>query len=115
MPGHNQRLGASGEALAAAWYTTRGYEVLARNWRCAAGELDLVVRRGPVVAFVEVKARSTDAFGVPAEAVTAAKQARLRRLAAAWLREEATTRAGDLRFDVACVLDGRLEIIEGAF
>jgi putative endonuclease len=89
---------------------------VARNWRGGRdGELDLILRRGGVAVFCEVKTRRGDAFGVPAEAVTVAKQARIRRLAARWLREAATFRPRELRFDVAAILDGKLEIIEGAF
>ena len=93
----------------------RGYEVVARTWRCRGGELDLVVRQGKTLVFCEVKARGGQAFGAPAEAVTRAKQARIRRLAAAWLREEAPRRAATIRFDVVSVLRGALEVIEGAF
>jgi putative endonuclease len=107
-------LGASGEEAAAAWYVSNGYEVVARNWRCRQGELDLVARRGRVVVFCEVKTRSSDAFGAPVEAVTRTKQARLRVLASRWL-EEASFAAREIRFDVASVLDGRLEVLEGAF
>lgn len=107
-------LGARGEALAADWYLAEGYEVLDRNWRCRDGELDLVLRRGRTLVFCEVKTRTTDAFGVPAEAVTHAKQRRIRRLAARWL-DEGSVRPGQIRFDVAAVLAGRLEVIEGAF
>jgi putative endonuclease len=90
--------------------------VVARNWRGGRdGELDLILRRGTTVVFCEVKARSSDAFGVPAEAVTLKKQARIRRLAARWLRERATFRPRELRFDVAAILNGHVEIIEGAF
>jgi putative endonuclease len=66
------------------------------------------------VVFCEVKARSSDAFGLPAEAVGRTKQARLRRLAARWLAE-AGPYAADVRFDVAAVLGGRVDVIEGAF
>jgi putative endonuclease len=89
--------------------------VVARNWRCSDGELDLVVRRGRTVVFCEVKARTSAAFGSPAEAVTGAKQARLRRLATRWLREVGRPPAGVIRFDVASVLRGTVEVIEGAF
>ncbi len=115
MTAARQRLGRSGETLAAEWYEARGYDVLARNWRCAQGELDLVVARGSVVVFSEVKARTSDRFGTPAEAVTPAKQARIRRLAARWMAEAGAGRRGTVRFDVAAVTDGRVEVVEGAF
>jgi putative endonuclease len=100
--------------LAAAWYAANGWEVLASNWRCAAGELDLVCRRGRVVAVCEVKARRSAGFGLPQEAVGVAKQRRLRRLAARYLIEHHLG-AAIVRFDVASVLEGRLEVIESAF
>ena len=62
----NQARGRWGEEEAARWYRTRGYEVVARNWRCRAGELDLVARIDRTVVFCEVKARRSDAFGIPA-------------------------------------------------
>jgi putative endonuclease len=107
-------LGASGEDAVATWYEAHGYEVLARNWRCRTGELDLVVRRNRTFVFCEVKTRTSDAFGAPVEAVTRDKQIRLRHLAARWL-EEAPLRPTEIRFDVASVLAGTVEIVEGAF
>ena len=114
MPDRRRALGAAGEAQAATWYEAHGYEVVCRNWRCRDGELDLVVRRGRELVFVEVKTRTTDRFGTPAEAVTLAKQRRLRGLAARYLADT-DTRAGDLRFDVVAILAGQLEVIEAAF
>jgi putative endonuclease len=111
----NRAVGTSGEDLAAAWYEARGFEVLARNWRCREGELDLIVRDGRLYVFCEVKSRTTDAFGVPAEAVDREKQQRLRRLAARWLDDDAPALAREIRFDVAAILNGRLEVLEGAF
>jgi putative endonuclease len=108
-------LGASGEALAAAWYEANGYTVLARNWKVRAGELDLIVQRGRLVVFCEVKTRSTLAFGSPAEAVGAEKRNRLRHLAALWLDTDAPRRPAEIRFDVATVVGDVVEIIEGAF
>jgi len=107
-------LGASGEDAVAAWYLERGYEVMVRNWRCRAGELDLIVRRGRTFVFCEVKTRSSDAFGAPVEAITREKQVRVRHLAARWL-EDAPMRPTDIRFDVASVLAGEIEVLEGAF
>lgn len=114
MGSGRQRLGAVGELLALRHYEQGGYEVLARNWRCRSGELDLVVGRGSQIVFVEVKSRSSLAFGHPAEAVTAAKQQRLRRLALQWLQHSGC-RAVELRFDVVAVTGGRLEVFEAAF
>lgn len=111
---HRVSLGGRGEDLAAAWYEEQGYQVLERNWRCAGGELDVVARRGRTTVFCEVKTRSSAAFGSPAEAVTPAKQARVRRLAARWLAS-GSRRPGLVRFDVASVLDGQLQVIEAAF
>lgn len=107
-------LGAAGEAAVADWYRTNGYEVVETNWRCRQGELDLIVRKGRILVFCEVKTRSTDAFGVPAEAVTRDKRDCIRRLAASYL-EDAPFRAREVRFDVAAVLDGQIEVIEAAF
>jgi putative endonuclease len=98
----------------AAWYEANGYTVVDRNWRCRQGELDLVARRGRVVVFCEVKTRSSTAFGAPVEAVTRTKQARLRVLAARWL-EDSDAVAREIRFDVASVLRGEIEVLEGAF
>ncbi len=107
-------LGAAGEDLAAAWYGQRGYQVVARNWRCKQGELDLILRKGPTVVFCEVKSRSSLAFGSPFEAVTAEKRRRLRRLAAAWL-DASEVGAAQIRFDVVGVLGGVVEVVEAAF
>jgi putative endonuclease len=107
-------LGASGEEAVAAWYVEHGYEVVERNWRCRAGELDLILRRGRTFVFCEVKTRSSNAFGAPVEAITREKQIRLRHLAARWL-EDAPLRPTEIRFDVASVLAGEIEILEGAF
>ena len=98
----------------AAWYVDRGYEIVERNWRCRAGELDLIVRRNRTFVFCEVKTRSSAAFGAPVEAVTRDKQVRLRHLAAKWL-EDAPMRPTEIRFDVASVLAGEIEVLEGAF
>lgn len=113
-PGYRQRLGKAGEDRAAAWYRQAGYEVLARNWRCPEGELDLVLRTPGTVVFCEVKTRSSDRFGLPAEAVTPTKQRRLRVLATCFLRDH-PQRGATPRFDVASVMGDDVEVLEGAF
>jgi putative endonuclease len=119
VPDPRRALGAAGEDLAAAWYEAEGYRVVARNWRCRDGELDLVVTRADVLVFCEVKTRRSDAYGGPAAAVTHAKQRRIRGLALRWLAEH-QVHARSLRFDVAAVHKERgrapqIEVLEGAF
>lgn len=109
------RLGAIGEDRAAAWYRQRGYEIVARNWRCREGELDLICARDGVLVICEVKTRSSLAYGHPAEAVTRVKQLRIRGLAARWLADEAERQPREVRFDVAAILPGEVSVIEAAF
>ncbi len=109
-------LGRQGEDRAAAWYIERGYRVLARNWRCRAGEIDLVCCRGDVLVVCEVKVRRAATHGQPFEAVTAAKQRRLRHLAALYLASGGPHHYYDeIRFDVVSILGGAIRVIQGAF
>ena len=114
MTAARRALGISGEDAAAAWYAANGYEVVARNWTCRDGELDLVVRRQRVIVFCEVKTRSTNLFGSPAEAVNHVKRQKLRVLAAKWL-DESPVRPREIRFDVVSVVGEAVQVIEGAF
>ncbi len=98
-------LGKRGEDLAAQFLTDAGYTVIDRNWRCARGEIDLVARDGNDTVFVEVKTRSSTAFGHPFEAITAQKLARLKRLANAWCGAH-PYRRGVIRIDAVSVIAG---------
>jgi putative endonuclease len=100
---HNTGLGAYGERVAAQRLVGQGMVLLDRNWRCERGEIDLVLRDGEVLVFCEVKTRTTAAYGHPLEAVSPAKYARLRGLAARWLEEHAV-RAREIRIDLVGVL-----------
>ena len=99
-------VGAWGETLAAEFLMKLGWDILERNWRCRAGEIDLVAREpGGRVVLVEVKTRSGRGFGAPLEAITVAKQAKLRELAHHWRR--AHRGAGPVRVDAVGVLRER--------
>ncbi len=98
-------LGSRGENIAERYLVRRGLTLLDRNWRCPQGEIDLVLRDGDEVVFVEVKTRSSVAFGHPLEAITAAKLARLRRLAGAWC--EANPGTARIRIDAVAVIAPR--------
>jgi putative endonuclease len=99
-------VGAYGERVALSLLTGQGMVLLDRNWRCPSGELDIVLRDGPVVVFCEVKTRRSRRFGTPIEAVDPAKVQRLRRAAAQWLAAS-RERPREVRFDVVSVLPQR--------
>jgi putative endonuclease len=111
-------LGRAGEDAALAAYEVRGFHLVARNWRCAIGEIDLVVHRRGLLVFCEVKTRAGSAFGGGFDAVTREKRTRLRRLAEAFLVSERPPHA-HLRFDVASAFvrndQVAVELFEDAF
>ncbi|NBI31783.1 YraN family protein [Enterorhabdus sp. P55] len=99
----NRDLGRRGEEAAAKFLHRHGYDVVERNWTCAAGEADIIARVGEVLVFVEVKTRRGVSYGFPAEAVDEAKRERYRRIALSYLAER---RLGEvpLRFDVVSIV-----------
>lgn len=101
-----QALGAYGETLAARHLTDQGMVLLDRNWRCEAGEIDLVLRDGDVLVVCEVKTRSSVRYGTPHEAVTDIKVARLRRLAVRWVEERGIA-VRDIRIDLVGIVRPR--------
>ncbi len=96
-----QTVGRWGEDLAAQYLQAHDCELIDRNVRTPYGEIDLIVRQGGVIVFVEVKARSSDAFGPPETAVTARKQVHLLQAAQAYL--QAHNEEGDWRVDVVAI------------
>ena len=104
-----------GERRAAWWYRVRGWRVLGANVRAGGNELDLIVRRGSSLRFVEVKERTGSGFGGAAGAVGAEKQRRVRRAAEAYLASHPELARLDLGFDVVAVEEGRLERLGDAF
>jgi len=100
-----QHFGRAAEAAAARYLQARGWTLLGRNVRIGRGELDLIVRRGDVLAFVEVKARRSGSCGTPEDAVDGRKRRQVARLAELWLaaRPWALRGVSDVRFDVVAV------------
>lgn len=113
-------LGRIGEAAAGDFLVRRGYRIIARNFRCPFGELDLIAQHGEAIVFVEVKARTTTDFGEPFDAITPLKQRRLLRLATYYLKGRNWLRR-PARFDAVSVTvapDGavtRIEVLAHAF
>ena len=106
------------EELVADFYRRDGYRIIARNWRCRQGELDIVAflicDMVPTIVVVEVRARATDYFGSPLESVTHAKQKKLRVATKKFLSSESRV-YGTVRFDVASVLGTKIEVVQNAF
>ncbi len=96
-------LGRQGEQAAAEYLERAGYRILARNWRCAEGEIDIVMADRRALVAVEVKTRSGTAYGTPLEAVTRKKRSRLRRLAVQWVLANGVL-FDEVRVDVVEVL-----------
>jgi len=96
-------------------YRLRGYRILGENVWIGGFELDLVVRRGRVLVFCEVKGKSATGFGDPLEMVTPEKMRRVRRAAAAWLAAHPEHGRCAIRFDVVVERSGRLERVAQAF
>jgi putative endonuclease len=124
MQGRGRSLGARGEEEALQIYLRRGYRLLARNWRCRIGELDLVLARDGTLVICEVKTRRGQGFGGGWEAVTGRKRGKLRSLAQAYLLDTGAN-PHTVRFDVASVALGpndgpdgsgaQVEVFEDAF
>jgi putative endonuclease len=105
----NRRGGVAGERLAALHYVLRGYRILGRNVWAGGHELDLVVRRGRRLVFVEVKRKRGGSFGDPLDMVGTEKRRRVRRAAEAWLVAHPDAARLELSFEVAAVRGRRVE------
>lgn len=103
VSGHNIDLGRVGEEAAASFLDRRGYEIVARNWKCIAGEADIIARDGDAVVFVEVKTRTGIDKGLPSEAVDARKRERYERIAALFLQDYDVVDV-PVRFDVISIV-----------
>jgi putative endonuclease len=99
----NKTVGDYGERLAVEHLKSLGMVVLARNWTCRFGEIDIVARDGSTLVICEVKTRTSNEHGGPFEAVTGQKAARLRRLATHWLEVHAVS-PPSVRIDVISVV-----------
>jgi putative endonuclease len=118
MTEKTKTLGKKGEDIAAAFLEKKGYNILFRNYKCSFGEIDIIAKHKKTLSFIEVKTRSTKKYGLPQEAVTPAKQAKISRVALEFVqRYKMENRAA--RFDVVSVQslnDGyEVDLIENAF
>jgi putative endonuclease len=118
MPDDRQVLGAEGERAAEKFLRRQRYTIVARNYRCRLGEVDLVALDGATVVFIEVKTRTQPGFGSPLEAVDRRKQRQIQRTAQQYLSEH-RLHDRNARFDVVGVWwdNGRVhcELVKNAF
>lgn len=111
---NNRKSATEGENRACEVLKRAGYNVIERNFRTRAGEIDIVAKDGDTYVFVEVKARSDASFGHPAEAVTPAKMYKLANAARQWLTQNGVKNK-PCRFDVVALLGDDAEIVKNAF
>ena len=110
---YNKIKGRRGERRAARYLKRRGYKIVCRNFKCPFGEVDIIARKGEVLAFTEVKTRLSDSFGAPSEAVNAARRRRYIQSARFYFagREPDCV----VRFDIIEVTEEGVNHIENAF
>ena len=101
-------------SAAAAFFEQNGFEILQRNWRTGRREIDLIVKKGNLIAFVEVKSASSKKYGHPANRVDERKVANLTKAAQQYLIDNKIENY-DLRFDVVTFVNGKLEHFPDAF
>jgi len=114
--GEKRRLGFFGERKAAKFLKKAGYAIVKRNFKCRFGEVDIIARKGDVFAFVEVKTRSSDSFGLPNEAVDSRRKSRYRKTADFYFYIN-RMRMDDyiVRFDIVEVMGGVINHLENSF
>lgn len=113
-----KKFGIEGEELASRFLKGKGYRILERNFKNSLGEIDIIAKSGSTFCFIEVKSRTSDAFGEPAEAVSRNKQRKLSQVALSYLKANRLTES-DARFDIVSVMrkgnDAKIEVFENAF
>lgn len=111
---NTRKIGVQGEVIAREYLKKKGYTILKENFRCPLGEIDLIVSRGNLVVFVEVKSRENEKFGRPIESITTYKANTIRRCAS-FYQAHLGKKNEEYRFDVVEVLRGEVSHIEDAF
>lgn len=118
MPNNRQKLGQTGESLAAWYLKKNGYKIIKQNYRTPLGEIDIIAREKKIIVFVEVKFRRSNRFGNPKWAVTPQKQRKISRVALQYLKSTRQMNKS-ARFDVVAVSSNsdepRIEIVKNAF
>lgn len=112
---NKRAVGADYERQAAEYLQSLGYRIIAKNFRCRLGEIDLIAREGDYLVFVEVKYRADGKMGQPQEAVGFRKQQKICRVADYYRMRYGVLDTQPCRFDVAACMGGTWEVIRDAF
>ncbi len=110
---HNRELGAAGEKKARKYLTSHGWKIIAKNYKNPFGEIDIIARKDDVLAFIEVKTRLTDLFGMPSQAVVESRKRKYISGAKYFLINKNVDMC--VRFDIIEVYRGEINHIENAF
>ena len=114
-PDSSKKIGSRYEQIAADFLQDRGYKILERNFRCPAGEIDIIAREGEYLCFLEVKFRSEKDRGTPQEAVNGRKQRMISRAALYYMMKNGLSDTTPCRFDVVGILPEKTTLIKNAF
>jgi len=112
---NRRKVGSTYEELAVRYLEKKGFQILERNYRCRFGEIDLIARDGRTLVFLEVKYRSSNTCGSPAEAVTRGKQKTICRVADWYCMVHRVSECQPCRFDVVSISGKKIEVIKNAF
>lgn len=107
--------GSKGEFLAQKYLKENKYTILQTNYKCKIGEIDIIARKSNVLVFVEVKARESNRFGMPREAVNYYKQQKIKQVATSYMLSKGLYEKCQIRFDVIDILGDKVAHIENAF
>lgn len=113
--GNLRKLGGRWEKYCAAYLKSMGYEIVQMNYRCRAGEIDIIAKDGRYLVFIEVKYRKSNASGNPIEAVSFSKQKTISFVAAFYLSTHHAKGDTPVRFDVIAILGDKIKVIKNAF
>ena len=112
---NKRQVGSDWEQHVTKMLSENGYQILAQNYRCRRGEVDIIANKDGYLVFIEVKQRSSAATGLPLEAVNDKKQKKISTVCAYYLMEHNLSMDTPVRFDVVSILGHKIQVIENAF
>lgn len=112
---NKRQVGSHNEELAIKYLDENGYKVLGKNFYCKTGEIDIIAKEGSYLVFIEVKYRTNDRYGLPADAVNLNKMRKITRTAMFYMLKNNISTDIPIRFDVVVLLKDEIQLIKNAF